>query len=121
MATTLMLSHLHPACLGQAERKTKAREIAEFFGSDASYQRFKTHSRPIRASSLKQSGLRVTALEANKTLQDSVLSVYHAGELSLREPVAKIVENHLGKRHVRIQGTIQLAQVVSEPAPKPKT
>jgi len=101
-------------------RKKKAREIAEYFGSDAAYQRFRTHSRPVRYDELDRIGLRVTPLEKNKTLQEHVLSVYHATDLTLREPVAKIVENNLGKRHVKMEGRIQVAQVVPPPPGKPQ-
>lgn len=79
-----------------------ASEISKFFGSELSYDRFRTHGRPIRVEALEQlDGLRVSRLEDDETLQDAVLSVYHALDLTFRGPALKIVENHLGRRKVR--------------------
>lgn len=98
-------------------RKKKAREIAEYFGSEESYGRFRAHSRPIRVPELQQLGLKISELEKQKALQDAVLSIYHAEELTLREPIAKIIENHMGARQVKMQGTLRL---VAAPPPEPK-
>jgi len=84
------------------DRAAAASEISKFFGSELSYDRFRTHGRPIRVEALEQlDGLRVSRLEENETLQDAVLSVYHALDLTFRGPALKIVENHLGRRKVR--------------------
>jgi hypothetical protein len=104
-----MLRHVQPP-LSEVERRKKAREIAEFFGSEEGYTRFRTHSRPIRMPALQALGLRVRALEDDDRLQDAVLSVFHINEMTLRPPIAKVVENHLGKRLVRIEGTIRVMQ-----------
>lgn len=101
------------------QRRAKAREIAEYFGSEASYERFRTHSRPVRIGELQRLGMRVTPLEDNDDLQDIVLSIYHATDMTVRPPIAKIVENHLGKRHVRIAGTMQIAVPRGQPQPAP--
>lgn len=103
-----------------AERKAKAQALAEWFGSDQAYVRFRSHSRPVRLKELASLGLTVTPLEKQQTLQDAVLSVLHASELTLREPVAKIIENHNGKRKVTLYGTIQarLAPKPPEKAPE---
>jgi hypothetical protein len=41
------------------------------------------------------------ALEDDQQLQDAVLSIYHALDLTFRGPAIKVVENHLGRRKVR--------------------
>ncbi|MGH7425352.1 MAG: hypothetical protein ACREJP_04215, partial [Candidatus Methylomirabilales bacterium] len=54
-------------------------------------------------------------LEEDDALQDAVLSIYHAEDLTFSStPVVKIVENHLGSRHVRA-----LPEVIVQAAPAP--
>ena len=93
----------HPdAGVPDSERKDRARQIAEYFGSEASYDRFRTHGRPIRVEALEQvDGLRIRRLETDSTLQDAVLSVYHATDITFGGAAMKLVENHLGHRKVR--------------------
>ena len=81
----------------------RAREISEYFGAEDSYDRFRTHGRPIRVEELeKLQGLRVRRLENDVALQNAVLSIYHALDLTFGGPALKIVENHLGSRKVRV-------------------
>lgn len=88
--------------VGNRSRKKVANEIADYFGSEKSYDRFRSHGRPIRIEELKRiRGLRVRALEDDQELQDTVLSIYHALDLSFNGPAIKIVENHIGSRYVR--------------------
>ena len=89
-------------------RAERALEIANYFGSEDSYERFRSHSRPVRIPELKALNLNVTPLEEDQQLQDAVLSVFHATQISLRGPILKIIENHLGKRFVQIGGTVQV-------------
>lgn len=89
-------------------RSKKAREIAEYFGSEEAYDRFRTHGRPMRFPELQQVGLRVRRLEEDDALQDAVLSVYHVTDISFNGPAVKCIENHLGKRNVRISQRMQL-------------
>jgi hypothetical protein len=108
--------------LTQAQRGTAARRIAKYLGSAASYARFKTHGRPVRRDELKTIGVRITDLEQDHALQDAILSVYHATEISLRGPIVKIVENQNGKRYVRMVQMVTLqGQVLGpqQPAPQP--
>jgi len=101
----------HPdAGVPEKERPARARCTAEYFGSDEAYDRFRTHGRPIRIEELheKLPWLRVTPLEANDPLQDAVLSLYHALDHTFGGPAIKIVENHLGARHVRAAQTITI-------------
>jgi hypothetical protein len=96
-----MLTH-DDAGVPQARRADRATEIAKEFGSEESYDRYRTHGRPIRVEALEKiEGLRVRRLEADPTLQDAVLSIYHALDITFGGPAIKIVENHLGRRKVR--------------------
>lgn len=112
--TRHMLVHAD-AAVPEGERERVAREIAEYFGSDQAYDRFRTHARPIRVEELERiRGLRLRHLGADDALQDSVLSVYHALDITFGGPAIKIVENHRGARLVRIQ-----QQVLIGPMPPP--
>lgn len=83
-------------------RAERAKDIAAMFGSEESYARLRTHGRPIRVEELEQvDGLRIRRLEADDGLQDIVLTIYHALDLTFGGPAVKIVENHLGNRKVR--------------------
>lgn len=113
-----MLCHAD-AGVAQGERPKRGRELAEYFGSEASYARFRTHGRPIRVEELEGlDGLRVRRLEADDQLQDAVLSLYHALDFTFGGPAVKIVENHLGRRKVRAVQQIILggpAAIVAAP------
>ncbi len=112
-----MLKH-EDAGVPEKEREHAAGSIAEHFGSEKSYDRFRTHGRPIRLEELgRLQGLRVHALEADPKLQDAVLSLYHALAFTFSGAVLKIVENHNGARYVRMRRQIQM--VVPAPQPKP--
>jgi hypothetical protein len=111
-----MLAH-DDAGIPEDDRAGRAREIAETFGSEESYERHRTHGRPIRVEDLEQiEGLRVRRLEADDKLQDAVLSVYHALDITFGGPAVKIVENHLGRRKVRVAFQ---QQIVLQPQPDP--
>lgn len=112
-----MLSH-EDAGVPLADRPGRARQIAEQFGSEDSYARHRTHGRPIRVETLEQiDGLRIRRLESDAELQDAVLSIYHALDITFGGPAIKIVENHLGNRKVRAmqQVTIQGPQLPQGP------
>ena len=107
-----MLSH------GTAENRAEAaQEISSYFGSEASYDRFRTHGRPIRIEELEQDlpTLRVTRLEDDDDLQDAVLSIYHALDFTLSGPAIKLVENHLGRRKVRVIPQLMVSPPPTEP------
>ena len=115
---THMLAH-PDAGIPPGKRAKRAREIAEYFGSKDSYDRFRTHGRPIRIEELRaQKGLVVRALEDDDDLQDAVLSYYHALDFTLNGPAAKVVENHLGRRLVRLVQFVA-TPVAAQPAPSP--
>jgi hypothetical protein len=111
-----MLAHPE-AGIPPAEREATARRIAAHFGSEESYDRLREHGRPIRLEELEAlGGLRIRRLEDDDALQDAVLSVFHAFDITIgARPVSKIVENHLGKRYVKISAQV-LIQAVPQPA-----
>ena len=91
-------------------------EIAAYFGSEPSYERFRTHGRPIRLQELRTiRGLRIRRLEDDKALQDALLSIYHTLDFTFNGPAVKIVENHLGARYVRVERQILVQQVQGPP------
>lgn len=97
-----MLTH-EDLGLDEAQRIEMARHVAEYFGSEASYERFRTHGRPIRLTHLEELGLRTRQLGDDDELQDAVLSVFHATAITFNGPATKIVENHLRSMWVKIQ------------------
>ena len=97
-------------------RQTKAKEIAQWFGSEKAYDRFRTHGRPFRHEELLALGLRIRTFEDNSDLQDAALSIYHANAITCRPPILKIVENHTGRRKVNLGGEANL-QVQPKPIP----
>jgi len=113
-----MLSH-PDAGVAPADRRARAEEIADYFGSDNSYDRFRTHGRPIRVEELQAiDGLVVRELEADDDLQDAVLSLYHALDITFGGPAVKIVENHIGAIYASLEQRIVVpAQLAEQPSP----
>ncbi len=94
--------------------------IAEWFASDQAYDRFRTHGRPLRYPELKDVGLRVNLIENNQKLQDAVLSVFHANEITFSSGNAiKIVENHIGRRKVNLQQNFLVGPDIQPTPPSP--
>lgn len=68
----------------------------------SSHNLFMSHSRFISRDDAKQMGLVVDDLESDQTLQDAVLSVFHAASHAFSAtPCAKIIENHEGKAFIK--------------------
>jgi len=77
------------------DKTTKANKISEWLGS---YNNHKTHGKPISIKDAKRHELKVTALEDDEKLQDLVLSVYHAIQVTFQtSSCLKLIENHNGK------------------------
>lgn len=98
----------------------KARSIAKALRD---HKRFKSHARHISRDQARAMGLVVTDLESDQTLQDLVLSVFHATTLAFDNPAGavKIIENQMGKAFVKIHRTVKVPfQMVPQPMmPKP--
>jgi membrane-bound ClpP family serine protease len=81
----------------------------------------KGHDRHIHYQECQDMGLKVTSLEdpADKKLQDLVLTVHHCFMYTLSNTGAfKIIENHVGRRFVKIQ---QQMVLVGSPTGGPPT
>jgi hypothetical protein len=101
------------------QREQRSREIAEWFGSNDAYDRFREHGRPIRIEDLQTlPGMVVRPLEDDHDLQDIVLSTFHAMDFALGGAAIKVIENHLGKRYVKVQQQIVINSP-SQPIPEP--
>lgn len=97
---------------GKADAATLATAAAKWL---ADHEEFKTHSRHIPRSELEKRQISIEHLEADQTLQDLVLSIFHATQHTFAgRGVTKIVENHLGKAYVWQMNVMQ-AQVPSAP------
>jgi len=112
-----MLSH-DDMNIPENERGLKATQIAKWFGSADSYDRFRTHARPIRYPELQGLGLRIRRLEDDDDLQDAVLSILHVNEITFNGPAAKIIENHDNRRMVVVEQNIAIQ---AQPPPQQPT
>jgi hypothetical protein len=76
------------------EAKEHALKVSQALGDHTNH---KTHSRHITRDELRRIGLNILDLEADKRLQDLVLSIHHCyiHEMSI-SPIFKIIENHAG-------------------------
>lgn len=87
----------------------------------ADHQKHKTHSRPLDREYLRSLKLRIVDLESDQTLQDRVLTVYHAAMHTFAGTGAtKAIENHLGRGFLKLQ--VQIPLIPPSPAstiPKP--
>jgi hypothetical protein len=98
---------------GDPKASEKAKKISDIL---ADHQRFKTHNRHIDREQARSFGLVIEDLEKDPTLEDLVLSVFHATSLTFNAtPTAKLIENHLGKAWVKQLLTQQV--VVQGPKP----
>jgi hypothetical protein len=94
------------------EAHAKAEAAAKWF---ADFSEFRSHGRRVSREDARAQGLKVLALEDDDTLQDAMLSVHHATQLTLSgTPVCKMIENHRGRAWLR-----QKAQLMLQPAGTP--
>ncbi|RAR51700.1 serine dehydrogenase proteinase [Paraburkholderia unamae] len=106
------------------DNPAQARATAEWL---ANHTEHKTHSRYLARETLQAKGIKILPLEKDETLQDEVLSLYHATTLTFQNTVVgKLIENHLGKCFLLMggvpvqqpaipQGLIQLLQMPVAP------
>ena len=70
-------------------------------GAPSRHPRFKSHSRPVHLHDVRGLGIRAIRLEDDPELQQAVMSVHHAMQLTLGQTTAaKIIENHEGRAFV---------------------
>ncbi len=91
----------------------KGGAIAEWLGN---FDEHMTHGRPINYQIAREKGLKITLLEDDSDLQDKVLSVYHAMQVTFElSNYVKMIENHHGKgMYTQIQPQI-VPQVIPQP------
>jgi hypothetical protein len=105
------------ASLGPTKAARRARSIARKL---ADHTKFKSHSRAIHREAAKTLGLIVDDLEADQSLQDLALTVFHATMHTFgATTAAKIIENHLGRAFVKMQ-VVQNVQFQLAPGPTPQ-
>lgn len=96
------------------DKDQKARAIATHL---ADHTTFKSHGRPIHRDAARKIGLVVDDLEADQTLQDLALTVFHAcSHVFSNTAAVKIVENHHGRAFVKQQQQV-MVPVTLQPQP----
>jgi hypothetical protein len=124
LAENLAADWLRTWMLGATKGKKaaiKARSIAKALRD---HKRFRSHARHISRDQARAMGLVVVDLETDQSLQDLVLSVYHAATHAFdATPAVKIIENQLGKAFLKLQRRVQIpVQMVQAPMmPQPAT
>jgi hypothetical protein len=89
---------------GEPDAEHKANSAASWF---ADYENFSSHGRRVGIAEARGQGLHVEPLESDQSLQDAVLSVFHATSHTFTGTAAvKIIENHLGKAFVTMSETV---------------
>lgn len=82
---------------GKKRSAGKAQRIATHL---ANHSKFKSHTRHIDMDGAMRLGLKVSSLEEDQTLQDLVLSAFHATTIVFGQNAIKIIENHLGNAFI---------------------
>jgi hypothetical protein len=80
------------------ERDKKAFDIANWLST---HNNFKSHGRHLPRTELEKKGLAIDYLEQDQTLQELVLSVFHATNHTFAGSSVKIIENHLGHAFIK--------------------
>ncbi len=84
----------------EPDAKSKADKIAETLSS---YDVFKSHFRHIAKGQAREMGLKIVDLEDDQKLQDLVLSVFHAANITFQQTkIIKIIENHNGRMYAKL-------------------
>ena len=92
---------------GKDDSSEGAKSISDWL---ADHKSLKSHGRHLSRSDLEEHQLAIDRLEADKTLQDLSLSVFHAATRTFSgTPAVKIVEGHTGRAFIK--------QFISQPPP----
>jgi hypothetical protein len=114
LVTGVLTSNMLSA-LPEPERTRKANKIFEYLAELGSN---KGHGKHLHHKELENAGLTIKMLEdkTQKTLQDLVLTVHHCYMYTLSNTAAlKIIENHIGRRYVKIVQNVQPVMQVNLP------
>lgn len=99
----------------QYDREALAAGIADAL---ADHRKLRTHGRPLSADYLRSIGLKIEQLEDDQTLQDKVLTVYHAAMHTFSgTPATKVIENHNGSSFIKLAQVEQALVVAPGQAP----
>lgn len=110
-----LVSNWLEAYMFKKRKPNPSKEIAEKLSSHGD---FKSHGRHISMAKARGLGLVIDALEDDHDFQERVLSVFHATMHTFSAtPAVKIIENHLGRAFVKMQGQILLER----PSPQKPT
>lgn len=101
-----------------SEKKEKADKISKILSD---HTIFKSHGRFIGRDKAESFGLKIGHLEDDQTLQDYILSVFHATTQTFDGTTAvKLIENHLGKAFVKTERTLNIPIRQIKPPEQPK-
>lgn len=96
---------------GDIRAAEKAQTVTDYLSD---YEQFMSHGRRVDRDALRSLGVKVVDLESDQRLQDLVLSVHHAmGYTMSLGGAVKIIENHLGKAHIRSVAMFAVPQAPS--------
>ena len=71
----------------------------------AAHKNHKSHARHLDRDACKKMGLIIDDLEQDQTLQDFVLSIFHATTITFTQTLAvKVIENQNGKAFIKLSG-----------------
>jgi hypothetical protein len=108
---------------GEADALTKAAAVVDFLSS---HDLHRAHGRHLHRHELAANGLKISELESDPALQDAVLTVHHAGMLTVgNHGTNKLIENQKGVTHAKIlqmgvQMPIQMPIQIPLPQPAPQ-
>lgn len=95
--------------LNETEQNEKIKSISEVFANNEG----RAHNTHIQFDDCIKSGLSVSRIEDDPVLQDLVLTIHHCYMHTLSNtPAFKLIENHLGRAHVRLQQQVLMMQGV---------
>lgn len=95
----------------------KALKVAKFFGDHHIHQ---SHSLGIDRAEASEKGVKISALEADKDLEEAVLCVHYATFHTFSGPAIKIVESQLGRAFVKVAQQMQIPMQVGMPGMPPQ-
>jgi hypothetical protein len=95
---------------GNPADATRAQSIVDFLGDHSATA---AHARHIPLSKCEEIGLKIEKLEADKKLQDLVLTVHHSYMHTFSmSPAIKIIENQLGVATVHMSPAQQVFRAI---------
>lgn len=120
LAENLVAEWLRTWMFAQEGKRKAARKARAIARKLADHTSFKSHGRPIHRKAARDMGLVIADLESDQSLQDLVLTVFHATMHTFSvTPAVKIIENQNGRAFVRTQMTPNVQFQPPPPAQAP--